>query len=265
MQFRVSHGFIQGNTHRVCQDYTTISLISGLDLSVQHNPLIIVSDGCSEALDSDVGARIIALTARKILEPLIAQRKFPLLQSLGNEIRDYTVSIAERLGLSSLNCAATLLAGFVIDGTCHVYFFGDGIWFRRLDSGELLYTTVESFNHTPGYLTLPNWVDREVIMTQHPGLPEIFQTKQFQQQWQFPANETLEFGLMTDGVLATDRSTLEVIEALSGDKVDFLIDQFLDTRPVLNDDIGVASIRIEENFLDITHLATYSVRDNSSV
>src|SRR5678816_498201 len=119
MKFHLSHGFIKGDTHRVCEDYATSAIIRGRDLSVEGNPLIIVSDGCSAVANSDVGSRILALGARKVLTRIIVDCEVPEPAELGDLILQSVIPAAEVLDAVD-TCFATLLCGFVLDGQCHV-------------------------------------------------------------------------------------------------------------------------------------------------
>jgi hypothetical protein len=244
MHFRVSHGIVQGQTHPICQDYATSSVVCGLDLTVKHNPIAIVSDGCSAVPDSDVGARLIALTARRTLESLIGARTVPTLDVLGDSVLHGALRTARHLGVPEISCAATLLTAFVLDAVCHVYFFGDGVWFRRLATGEVFYTVVEASTQA-GYLALPNSHAQEVVVRGDPGDCTVERVTLFRRHWSFPAAGILAFGVASDGVCATDRSIRDVIESLSHDRAEYAINQFLNTHPMLRDDLSIATIRID--------------------
>lgn len=244
MEFQTSHGFIQGSTHTVCEDYAISSHIHGADLSVPFNPLIIVSDGCSSADNSDVGARVVALAARKRFTLDIAHQFALPPGSLAALLETHIDLFTQSLDIPREWCVATLLAGFVLDGICHVYVFGDGVWYCRSKAGNLSYTVIEAADQSPPYLI--GGSDSDMTITEYPSGDRVTNKERWF-HWSFPADTVSEFGIATDGVTAVKtRDTTEVLEALTGDRVEYLINNFLDTHPYLYDDIGLAAIHIED-------------------
>lgn len=115
------HAFIIGHTHRVCQDYA----LSGV---VENGAYAIISDGCSDAEDSDVGARLIAMAAREtlFLAPGMSYKEFG----------DTTlISVwKSKLPFFMLNTAAlnaTLLVAWVKENKVKAYIYGDGVLCHR--------------------------------------------------------------------------------------------------------------------------------------
>jgi len=242
MKFQVSHGFIQGETHTVCEDYATSMEVMGTDLSVPFNPLVIVSDGCSAVENSDVGARIAALTTKRILARMIAGEYVPEPEELAGEILTKMSGAAQELGVPLSCCAATVLAAFVLNGTGHVYCFGDGVWWKTI-KGVQHYTVVDSTAEMPPYIihgfrrTLNPLRARSV-----PGTD--VETMEGQFYWSFPIEDIEEIGIATDGVTAVShRDTAEVLNELTGERVPARLNYF--DRHGTYDDIGLAVIRIE--------------------
>jgi hypothetical protein len=115
------HAFIIGDTHRICQDYA----LSG---TVENGAYAIISDGCSDAEDSDVGARLIAMAAREtlFLAPGMSYKEFG----------DATLSSVwkSKLPFFMLNTAAlnaTLLVAWVKENRVKAYIYGDGVLCHR--------------------------------------------------------------------------------------------------------------------------------------
>lgn len=247
MQFHVSHGFMQGETHTVCEDYATSALIQGKDLSVKENPLVIVSDGCSAVHNTDVGARIIALAAEKVLSEYIAAQIVPYPREVARDIRFIATDICNKLGVDVDCCTATLLAAFVLDGMCHVYAFGDGAWYMTV-KGVVRGTVIYSPEDAPPYLiklSSPNYEllkDSGELRATTGTDEEITMDGHF--YWSFPADDVEELGIATDGVFAVaGRSPLDVLKIMSGRRVQVSLNDF--NKRIAYDDIGLAIIAIE--------------------
>ena len=120
-----------GETHDICQDY----VISG----IEPFPYVIISDGCSSSKDTDVGARLLALSAREFL----THPKDYFINYFNNETcnGEYLDDLYSKMGLCIINKAfsftkimsldiecldATLIVSFVIDSKVYVYMYGDG-------------------------------------------------------------------------------------------------------------------------------------------
>ena len=252
MKFHLSHGFVKGDTHEVCEDYATSLKIRGTDLSLPYNPLVIVSDGCSAVPNSDVGSRLLTLSAKKVMARVIADGETPEPDELGDLILQSLIPIAETLDAVD-TCYATLLAGFVLDGQCHVYAYGDGLWYWRSRSGEMSFTAIEDVQNAPPYLIFrhdapkllvePGKTAKRIRISEYPA-GKTTMTRQELFHWSFPTDDVAEFGVATDGVFATNLDLVEVIEALSDGDIPYLLQRFRQTDPTCFDDIGIAAIRI---------------------
>jgi hypothetical protein len=116
-----------GKTHSVCQDYA-LSYV-GLDGA---EAIAVVSDGCSGAPDTDIGARLIARACVKQL------RGFTLFDTTAEALADCTMWRADawrqRLELEATACEATCLAIASRGNLLKAYLYGDGWLFaERLD------------------------------------------------------------------------------------------------------------------------------------
>jgi len=147
---RANHYFEIGNEHQVCQDYATSGIIND---KIAYG---IVSDGCSASNNSDLGARLFVLCAKKVLF-----RLFQIIKNinelkdndyLGEMILNEVKQIAMQLELD-LECLDCTLIIAVSDGEhTMVKMFGDGTMAVRRPSG-LTCTKVEFTKGAPFYLS----------------------------------------------------------------------------------------------------------------
>lgn len=139
-----------GRLHRFCQDY----LCQGL----QPVPHLILADGCSAAMDSDLGARLLALNARRLLPHLTThgvEQKERLAQHwrLGRRIVRRAARQARELGLDDEVLDATLLVAWCDGATVYIHLYGDGCIAVQRADGEIATIQVEYAENTPYYLS----------------------------------------------------------------------------------------------------------------
>jgi hypothetical protein len=136
------HQFYIGHDHKICQDYA----LSGV---TQDGAYAIVSDGCSSSPDVDVGARLLALSAKRTLGVGGADMNYDLFGKV-------TIRNLEHIGdivpLHPHSLDATLLAAWVKgkDFTAHMY--GDGVFFHK-SATALRIVHVEFESNKPAYLS----------------------------------------------------------------------------------------------------------------
>ena len=125
-----------GSTHKVCEDYATQGEIP--------TPFIVLSDGCSASKNSELGAKILALTTKNIIENAT---KWPLdYQYFGRQLINKAVNISEEMQLSNEVLDATVMLAFVHQNSIMVYVYGDGCLLFKDNQGNL--GTIEiSFIH----------------------------------------------------------------------------------------------------------------------
>lgn len=118
METSVDHFLKIGSTHEVCQDY----VISGTD-PVPH---VILADGCSSSEESDIGARLLAHSARvwlRLAGPHAGAGDYARIESA---IVTHANGIAGPLGLSPSALDATLVLAYLSEDRVVVHVFGDG-------------------------------------------------------------------------------------------------------------------------------------------
>jgi hypothetical protein len=113
-------------------------------------PFIVLSDGCSQSEDTEIGSKILCHVAKKYLRhgnDVIAY------ETLGNNIIKDSLEIVESLSLPTTCLDATLIASFIfLDDVICNYFYGDGVLIQK--KGETIYTTIIEYdNNAPYYLS----------------------------------------------------------------------------------------------------------------
>jgi hypothetical protein len=139
--------FTGTRSHPVCEDYS---------LTGTHPvPFLIVSDGCSSSINTDVGARLISW---------ITKRQFPAARIydylpgdsdlFGRKIIENAVAEADKLGLNRTALDATLLFAYIEDGMMNIFCFGDGVVIFKLSTGADFYIHLSYAQNAPYYLTV---------------------------------------------------------------------------------------------------------------
>jgi len=141
--------FAIGKRHEVCQDYAQTGaegkLIGGW-----------IADGCSSSRDSDIGARLLVLSARQALRAMV-ETGWQLESSEPDEVGLMSISgamvAAKVMDLPPETLDATLLS-VVSDGE-HVCLsmFGDGVLYMEWEGGSSRTIDIELTNGYPDYLS----------------------------------------------------------------------------------------------------------------
>lgn len=139
----------QGFTHEVCQDYI---------LHDKHNDIsaIILSDGCSSEMNTDIGSRLLAWNFRKTLFSIsfdgIVNRNpyIDYLPIAALSVKD-TEDIVTSLQLNSGSVAATTIA-MITNGTKTIVFkYGDGFIITKSKDGKIKVEATSFPDETPLY------------------------------------------------------------------------------------------------------------------
>lgn len=144
-----------GQFHLFCQDYVCHGW--------EPYPYVILADGCSAEPDSDVGARLLVLNARRLLPRFIAAAtdeagRRACHWRLGRRIVRRAARQARELGAASA-LDATLLIAWCDGATVYVHLYGDGCLAARRADGEVVAIQVEYAGNAPYYLSY--LLDRE--------------------------------------------------------------------------------------------------------
>lgn len=148
--------FIIGKTHNVCQDYV-----------ICNNPkyyhkcnYIILSDGCSSAPSTDVGARILSESAKKQV-----MRINDYETTISNIQKDVCIenarNIVDLLSLSRESLNATLSIAYSKNNFSEVHIYGDGVAVIGLEDNSMIVISVEYEDDYPFYFSyLPTCTTR---------------------------------------------------------------------------------------------------------
>lgn len=145
-----NHHFEIGKDHIVCEDYA----LSGVGVSGT-SAYAIISDGCSASPEVDVGARILALSAKETL----AQCGGGPYEVFGTNVIHKAKGIFDVLPyLHPQALDATLLITWVKNGILTAYMYGDGVFFYKgqAESRSLQISFLNDntdFNGAPAYLS----------------------------------------------------------------------------------------------------------------
>lgn len=136
-----------GKSHKVCEDY----IISG----ISPFPYMILADGCSSSSHVDVGARLIAHAALKILErnlydDIVSEHE--LISRCYMIINE--VDLASRtIGLPESSLDATLIMTWVEAESINTLWIGDGLVIKKLGQNPPIYAQVSFEKNCPFYLS----------------------------------------------------------------------------------------------------------------
>lgn len=153
--------FYIGDKHLVsgkpCQDYAVSD--------TQNNAAwAVVADGCSTGGNTDVGARVIALSAAlAIKEYWIFNNKISndaVTLEIGLRQRIVTAGVRQALGLRSFDMQATCIYAFVsqLGGLIHLQ--GDGVIALKYRDGRIIMSRFDWLNNTPYY---PGYDENDLI------------------------------------------------------------------------------------------------------
>lgn len=138
--------FVKGEDHKICQDYA----LHG----TEPYPYLIVCDGSSSSQQSEIGAKIVALSAQKILNEHSENELSKLTtQEIGNRIIQKSGYIAKQLGLNYETLDTTLLLGYLNKNkTFTIHAFGDGAIIYKKNS-DVYYQSINYSENYPYYLS----------------------------------------------------------------------------------------------------------------
>jgi len=137
--------FAIGSTHQVCEDYA----LSG---SFGDKYYAIVCDGCSSSPLTDVGARILAHTARNTIAKRSAEDIVEKSSEVIGQIIWQAVSTVRQLQLPSTCLDATLLMAVTDEEKVHIFLAGDGQAVIRNRDGRVEIVRTHYHQGAPAYL-----------------------------------------------------------------------------------------------------------------
>lgn len=201
-----------GKLHLFCQDYA----LHGLE-PVAH---LILADGCSAAPDSDLGARLLALNARRLLprfaRPASGEERRVWHWTLGRRIVRRAARQVQDLGLDPTVLDATLLVAWCDGTTVHAHLYGDGCFAVRNGEGRVATIRVEYAENAPYYLSYLLDPERWAFYQEAIGEPATAQSLHYQseagesiRQERFDAPTVFDFDLAAFPVVAVATDGLD--------------------------------------------------------
>ncbi len=147
-----------GGLHLFCEDYACHGQ--------RPVPHVILSDGCSSSPDTDVGARLLVLTARRRLAVLqqpttTEDEKIEQHWRFGHQVAALSTMRVERLGLPVSVLDATLLVAYHDEAGVSVHLYGDGCIGARREDGRWEFIQVEYAHNAPFYLSYLTDAERQ--------------------------------------------------------------------------------------------------------
>jgi hypothetical protein len=125
-----------GSSHIVCQDYALSGSYDGMTYSI-------ISDGCSEAEHSEIGAQIICHVAKHTIILLHQSRIFKqcdldaLSSLLGNSIFKRIDDIRKLYPIPQASLQATLHIALAYGNNAYTFSWGDGVIISKWSTGEI--------------------------------------------------------------------------------------------------------------------------------
>lgn len=149
-----------GKMHQFCQDYAS--------RGIEPVPYVILADGCSAVPDSDLGARLLTLNARRLLRQFARTATDERQQAnpherLGRRIARRAARQVRDLGLDATVLDATLLVAWCHKETVYVHLYGDGCVAARRADGTVIAIEIEYAENAPYYLSYRLDPERELL------------------------------------------------------------------------------------------------------
>lgn len=133
--------FMIGNSHSICEDY-----------AIHNDDSIVLCDGCSSSKNTDVGARLLALTALSYLKKYDGENTSLLVESIVQKIKDIKLN-SIFYNLDSTMFDATLLMAKIFDDKIKVVLIGDGNIIVKSFPDNIYIHTYSFSNNMPNYLS----------------------------------------------------------------------------------------------------------------
>lgn len=128
--------FYIGTTHDVCQDYALAGKNS-----------IAVSDGCSGSPNSDIGSRVLSITAMNKMVELDSLASFD-----ENECILLARPAIKMLNISNECLDATLLSAAIFDNAVHAMCYGDGVIAVKSKNEDIIIINCSYTDNYPFYI-----------------------------------------------------------------------------------------------------------------
>jgi len=194
------HYYTIGRMHTICEDYA-------LQADTPF-PFLIICDGCSASQNTDVGARILALTAQRLI-----QENPSLLENytlFGETLIHRAAHIIQTMELEQQALDTTLLIVYPTDTHFQVIVYGDGCILFKDKAGVSGYIDVNFTHNAPYYLSYLLNEERQYAYKQANTCPLVLNSSitgcspnlpyQHVLVFSFPFNQFSTVGIASDGV-----------------------------------------------------------------
>jgi hypothetical protein len=140
--------FTIGRTHTICEDY----VIGGTG-PISH---IILCDGCSSSRNTDVGARLLAHSMRRVIEQSYSSSSYAVAYLEKKQLTiGHAYQVVSGLGLNRDCLDATLITAVRLDREIRVYMYGDGVilYCKKDTPDKIRYYKVDFYGNMPYYIS----------------------------------------------------------------------------------------------------------------
>ena len=140
-----------GYSHTMCQDY----ILSGhITLGTDNFSYIILADGCSQAINSDMGARFLCYEALSFLISNIEHLNDIDWYRLGKEVIFNASNLLNtKFPTLNIECLdATLIVAYKYNGVYKIFMYGDGVIYSISPDGNIAYYKHSFEPNAPAYL-----------------------------------------------------------------------------------------------------------------
>ncbi len=257
--------FVKGEDHKICQDYA----LHG----TEPYPYLIVCDGSSSSPQSEIGSKIVALSAQKILNEHSEEDLSKLTnKEIGNRIVQKAGYIAKQLGLNYETLDTTLLLGYLDkhNNKFIIHSFGDGVIIYKKHH-DVYYQSINYSENYPYYLSYLLDEERKsnliktIQQTMTVSFSKINHEQRIDKEYSSLKHHTLEIDvnnlewicIASDGIESFNQETDITIQQLSSFKnfrgvflerrVNKLIKENKKESITHYDDLSVAGIFFGEN------------------
>jgi len=154
----------KGSSHYVCEDYVMIG-----------NDFCVLSDGCSQSPFTDIGSRVLCMSAVGSINSLMKRGIIPSHEMFGMTTIRYAASIIRSMNLPIESLNATLIVAWKMGPMIHTFIYGDGHIFCRFvnpDDPRDYNTLLHSYEYgdpekpeTNAPLYLSYWLEQKSLDT----------------------------------------------------------------------------------------------------
>jgi len=147
MDIVIDSHYCIGKNHWVCEDYACHGFAPV--------PYVILADGCSSSPETDAGARLLALNARRYLAAFVRSAADSPSRhwAIGRQLAADSARCAQALQLAPTAIDATLIVAFAVGQHLRIHCYGDGCILVRHPDNSLDLIRISYAGNAPYYLS----------------------------------------------------------------------------------------------------------------